>query len=185
MLGEMMALGAALTSSVSVILFKRSEAISPLGLNLFKNVADTILLAVTLVLLGEGMDLERSTEDWLRLAASGVLSEPQRPKGPQRREGDGLAISASFAYALHGGRDGAPVERKVHRAIVRCAEREGFAPGSKASCRTSEAMRAGVEQGARRVKECAREVERCARGVEDRARWVERDRAAGEAFWAE
>ena len=94
-----MALGAALTSSVSVILFKRSEAISPLGLNLFKNVADTILLAVTLVLLGEGMDLERSTEDWLRLAASGVLSEPQRPKGPQRREGDGLAISASFAYA--------------------------------------------------------------------------------------
>ena len=80
---------------------------------------------------------------------------------------------------VHGGRDGAPGERKVHRAIVRCADREGFALGSKASCRTSEGMRAGVEQGARRVKECAREVERCARGVEDRARWVERDRAAG------
>ena len=57
MLGEALALGAALTWVISVILFKRSEEISPLGLNLFKNVLTVLLLVITLCVLGEGIEL--------------------------------------------------------------------------------------------------------------------------------
>jgi len=71
--GEALALGAALTWSLSVILFRRSEAISPLGMNLFKNAIGIVLLAVTLVGAGQSMDFQRPAEDWLRLVASGVL----------------------------------------------------------------------------------------------------------------
>ena len=73
MLGEALALSAALTWAVSVILFKRSEEVPPQGLNLFKNVVALGLLAVTMLLLGHGFALERSGADWLRLALSGLL----------------------------------------------------------------------------------------------------------------
>jgi drug/metabolite transporter (DMT)-like permease len=73
MVGEACALGAALTWSVSVILFKRSEAVSPQGLNLFKNVAGALLLTGTLLAMGQSIDWQRPAEDWWRLIASGVL----------------------------------------------------------------------------------------------------------------
>jgi drug/metabolite transporter (DMT)-like permease len=73
MLGESMALGAALSWSVSLILFRRSEAITPLGLNLFKNVLATALLGVTLLALGQGIPADRPAADWLKLCVSGVL----------------------------------------------------------------------------------------------------------------
>ncbi len=72
MTGEALALGSALAWSVAIILFRRSEAVSPLALNLFKNVAATLLLAATFLLMG-GTFSERSWSDWLRLIVSGVL----------------------------------------------------------------------------------------------------------------
>jgi len=73
MLGEACALLAALVWSVSVVLFKRSESVSPQAMNLFKNVTALLLLAVTMPVLGLGIDWHRSSEDWWRLALSGVL----------------------------------------------------------------------------------------------------------------
>ncbi len=73
MLGEVLALGAAFVWSVSIILFRRSEAVSPIGLNLFKNVVGALLLVVTMAVVGQGVVWTRSPEDWLRLVASGVL----------------------------------------------------------------------------------------------------------------
>jgi drug/metabolite transporter (DMT)-like permease len=73
MLGEACALGAALTWSVSVILFKRSEKLSPQALNLFKNSFALVLLLVTLPALGVSIDWQRPASDWWRLALSGVL----------------------------------------------------------------------------------------------------------------
>jgi drug/metabolite transporter (DMT)-like permease len=73
MLGEACALLAALTWSTSVVLFKRSEAISPQGMNLFKNVAAVTLLLVTLPVVGGSVDWQRSAPDWWRLVVSGVL----------------------------------------------------------------------------------------------------------------
>ena len=73
MLGEACALGAAFCWSVSLILFKSSDEVSPMAMNLFKNLVAIALLAVTLVFLGHGLDLERSGSDWARLAVSGVL----------------------------------------------------------------------------------------------------------------
>ncbi len=59
--------------SVSLILFKSSDEVSPLAMNLFKNVMALLLLAVTMVVLGQRIDTSRSTEDWLRLVVSGAL----------------------------------------------------------------------------------------------------------------
>jgi len=73
MLGEACALAAALTWSVSVVLFKRSEAISAQGMNLFKNVVATVLLLGTLPIIGVSIDWQRSSDDWWSLALSGVL----------------------------------------------------------------------------------------------------------------
>ena len=73
MLGEALALSAALTWSVSVVLFKRSEAISPQGMNLFKNLLSTLLLLATMPLLGVGFAVGRDGDDWWRLVISGVL----------------------------------------------------------------------------------------------------------------
>lgn len=73
MLGEALALGSALTWSTGIILFKRSESIRPLGLNLFKNVVGIALLGVTLLVMGEGFNRERPASDWLRLVVSGIL----------------------------------------------------------------------------------------------------------------
>lgn len=73
MLGEICAVSAALTWSVSVVLFKRSEAVSPQAINLFKNVAASVLLLATLPVLGLTIDFQRSPTDWAYLVASGVL----------------------------------------------------------------------------------------------------------------
>lgn len=73
MLGESLALLAALTWSISVILFKRSESIPPQGLNLFKNVAAIVLLLLSLPLLGQGIDWQRPAADWWRLVVSGAV----------------------------------------------------------------------------------------------------------------
>jgi drug/metabolite transporter (DMT)-like permease len=74
--GEIFALAAALTWSVSVILFKASEAVTPKAMNLFKNVVALGLFAVTLLVL-YGLDklppLDRTQADWIRLIVSGVL----------------------------------------------------------------------------------------------------------------
>jgi drug/metabolite transporter (DMT)-like permease len=72
-LGEICALSAALTWSVSVILFKRSEAVSPQAMNLFKNVLALALFAITLAVLQELPPTDRSLEDWFLLCLSGVL----------------------------------------------------------------------------------------------------------------
>lgn len=71
--GELCALAAALTWSVSVILFKASESATPQAMNLFKNVVALGLFALTLLVLGEPLPLERSGADWARLLVSGVL----------------------------------------------------------------------------------------------------------------
>jgi drug/metabolite transporter (DMT)-like permease len=73
MLGEALALGAAMAWSVSVILFRRSEAVTPLGMNLFKNSVAVGLLALTLPVLGQGIAWHRPSEDWWKLCVSGVL----------------------------------------------------------------------------------------------------------------
>jgi drug/metabolite transporter (DMT)-like permease len=73
LLGETLALLAAFTWAASVILFKRSEAISPQGINLFKNVTAVILMAITMAAMGSTIDWDRSAEDWWRLSISGVL----------------------------------------------------------------------------------------------------------------
>lgn len=74
--GEIFALAAALTWSVSVILFKASEAVTPKAMNLFKNVVALGLFALTLLALevsGNLPPLERTQDEWIRVVASGVL----------------------------------------------------------------------------------------------------------------
>jgi drug/metabolite transporter (DMT)-like permease len=76
MLGESLAVLCALSWAVSVVLFKKAETsadVSPQALNLFKNVLAVPLLLITMAVLGEGFQWERSVEDWLGLAASGVI----------------------------------------------------------------------------------------------------------------
>lgn len=73
MLGELMALGAALSWSVSVLLFKQSESAGPLGMNLFKNLLSIGLLVATLPALGVHVDTARAPGEWVALAASGIL----------------------------------------------------------------------------------------------------------------
>lgn len=78
-LGEICALAAALTWSVSVILFKRSEAVSPAAMNLFKNLVALVLFGLTLLVLAlvtpdvALWPAERTPREWGLLALSGVL----------------------------------------------------------------------------------------------------------------
>ena len=72
-LGEICALLAPLTWSVAVILFKRSDGPPALSLNLFKNVAGVVLLALTMLALGIRIPTDRSAVDWVRLGASGLI----------------------------------------------------------------------------------------------------------------
>lgn len=71
--GELCALLAAFVWSFSVILFKRSEVISPLGLNLFKNIVAIAILVLLLPILGVSVSWDRPSAEWLSLIASGVL----------------------------------------------------------------------------------------------------------------
>jgi drug/metabolite transporter (DMT)-like permease len=73
MLGEICAVAAAFTWSVSVVLFKRSESVSPQAINLFKNVSASVLLLLTMPLMGLNIDWTRSGTEWAYLVASGVL----------------------------------------------------------------------------------------------------------------
>jgi drug/metabolite transporter (DMT)-like permease len=73
LLGEACALSAAALWSVSVILFRQSEALSAQGINVFKNVSASLLLLLTLPFFGVGIDTARAGFDWFRLIASGVL----------------------------------------------------------------------------------------------------------------
>jgi len=75
-LGELFALLAALNWALALVLFKRSgERVSPLALNLFKNVVGIILLIITLAAMGQGFDVLRAhpVQEILILALSGVL----------------------------------------------------------------------------------------------------------------
>jgi drug/metabolite transporter (DMT)-like permease len=72
-IGELCALGAAVCWSASVVLFKQSESVSPLGMNLFKNVSAACLLAITMPLSGASFDLGRSRGEWVQLVVSGAL----------------------------------------------------------------------------------------------------------------
>ena len=73
MLGETLALLAAVNWAVSIVLFRKSERFSAQGINLFKNVLASALLLLTLLVLGSGFDTTRSAEDWSRLIFSGVI----------------------------------------------------------------------------------------------------------------
>jgi drug/metabolite transporter (DMT)-like permease len=72
-IGELCSLGAAVVWSTSIVLFKRSESVPPMAMNLFKNVAAAALLALTMPLAGVGFDPARSVGQWAVLALSGVL----------------------------------------------------------------------------------------------------------------
>lgn len=72
-LGETLALLAPLSWSVAVILFKRTEGVPPLSLNLFKNAVGLLMLTATLLVLRIPLPLDRSAADWARVAGSGVL----------------------------------------------------------------------------------------------------------------
>ena len=76
MLGESLALLCALSWAISVVLFKKAELsadVSPQSMNLFKNVMALPLLLITMWVIGEGVQWERSVEDWLGLALSGIV----------------------------------------------------------------------------------------------------------------
>jgi drug/metabolite transporter (DMT)-like permease len=72
-LGEALSLGCALAWGVSVPLFKRSEAVSPQAVNLFKNTSACVLLGLTLLVMGGSFPHDRSPADWVRIIVSGVL----------------------------------------------------------------------------------------------------------------
>ncbi len=73
MIGEALSLGCAAAWGVSVILFKRSEAVSPWAMNLFKNSAAFLLFGLTLLAMGGSIPRDRTPEDWARIIMSGVL----------------------------------------------------------------------------------------------------------------
>ncbi|MCA9523143.1 MAG: DMT family transporter [Myxococcales bacterium] len=69
-----MALGAALIWSASVVLFKRVDDLPPTAVNLFKNSAAILFLALTLLSIGVPLfDWRRSSSDWLVLIGSGIV----------------------------------------------------------------------------------------------------------------
>jgi len=72
-IGEICALASGLAWSLSLILFRRSEGVSAVGLNLFKNVVATTLMGLTLIALGGGLSMTRSAEHWGALVLSGLL----------------------------------------------------------------------------------------------------------------
>lgn len=74
LLGETLALTAALSWSAGVVLFRKTgDRLPAIGLNLFKNVVTVVLLAATLPLLGLPFVPARPPSDWVLLAVSGLL----------------------------------------------------------------------------------------------------------------
>lgn len=72
-IGPIMATSCALCWAIAVMLFRRVGIADPRALNLFKNTIASAMLLLTMLAVGRGFDLSRSGEDWLRLAASGLL----------------------------------------------------------------------------------------------------------------
>lgn len=72
-IGEICALTSGLAWSLSLVLFRRSEGVSAVGLNLFKNVVATTLMGLTLLVVGGGLSTTRSAEHWGALVLSGLL----------------------------------------------------------------------------------------------------------------
>lgn len=72
--GEVCALLAPLCWSIAILFYRRSSDLaSPMAITLFKNSFAVALLALTMAVMGEGIPLDRSAADWLRLVVSGVL----------------------------------------------------------------------------------------------------------------
>ena len=90
LLGETLALSAAITWAIALVLFKRcGDSIPPVALNLFKSTIGIALLAVTLLAMGEGLSVLApfQREDIYILIISGVL---------------GIALADTiFLYALN------------------------------------------------------------------------------------
>lgn len=90
LVGQLYALGAALTWSISLVLFRLSgEHVPPLALNLYKNVVAMVLLALTLIITGDSADVIRTFhwEDHAIMVISGFL---------------GIALAdTAFLYALN------------------------------------------------------------------------------------
>jgi len=73
-LGEILALSCAIIWATAVILFRKSgETVSPLGLNLFKNILALALFVPTSLVLRVELFTKASSNDYLLLAASGIL----------------------------------------------------------------------------------------------------------------
>lgn len=88
--------------SVSLILFKGTEGVSPQSMNLFKNVVALVLLALSMLALGVPIDTSRSGEDWSKLIVSGVLGIAVADTltfMALRRLGAGLLAVVDTAYA--------------------------------------------------------------------------------------
>ncbi len=74
MQGELLSLLAAFFWAAGVILFKISgKTFSPVSLNIFKSLIAFILVALTMVVLNIDFFPDRPTNNWLWLAASGVI----------------------------------------------------------------------------------------------------------------
>ncbi|MFH0982661.1 MAG: DMT family transporter [Planctomycetota bacterium] len=76
LLGELYASLAAITWAFALVLYRQSgERVSPMALNLFKNVIGLVLLSLTLLYLGQGINTLRvyPSRDLLILAISGVM----------------------------------------------------------------------------------------------------------------
>lgn len=74
LLGEALALIAALAWAAAVVLFRKTSDETPaVALNLFKNVITLALLAAFLLATGAPMFPDRPRSDWLLLASSGLL----------------------------------------------------------------------------------------------------------------
>lgn len=74
LLGEVLALIAALAWAAAVVLFRKTGDQTPaVALNLFKNVVTLALLATVLVVTGTPWVPDRPRSDWVLLAASGLL----------------------------------------------------------------------------------------------------------------
>lgn len=73
-LGEFFSVLAALVWAFSVVLFRMSgRQYTPLALNFFKNVISTVLIAATMVVLGQSLFRDAPLLDYVLLALSGIL----------------------------------------------------------------------------------------------------------------